>query len=458
MTDTPRLALSYISPQQAQKHVTMNETIRRLDAIVQATVETRALTDPPASPANGAAYIPAAGAVSAWAGADDQLAVFQDGAWTLIEPSPGWRVWLVDEAVLLVWSGSAWSTVSASSTEVPLLGINATADTTNRLSVNSPSVLFNRETDDINLTLNKNAAVDDARVSFQSGFSSRAIVGLLAGDDLTIKVSNDGASFINALSIDKDNGFVGLNVTNPAQRLHVDGGVVTENNQGYYSTDLGGSAHRIIHVGADNNVYYNGVGTGELRFRTNGATHFRLTADGGVVVGSPAGSSQGSGSINAQSVYDDNALLSCYVFDQALDGQIDAQKWDAKVPDRGGDEHKQVTSSVARVPVAHSGEASNRETAGERRAHEPMRRFQDRIGTDFDPLTLDGYARHWREKRHLTAMPNEARFDSQSALSVGDWAQRLLETVEIQAVLIEQLNVRLKAVEAKEVISIDHGK
>lgn len=77
-----------------------------------------------------------------------------------------------------------------------------------------------------------------------------------------------------------------------------------------------------------------------------------------------------------------------------------------------------------------------------------MQRFQRRIGTDFDPLTLDGYARHWREKRHLTAMPNETHFDSQSALSVGGWAQRLLETVEIQAVLIEQLNERLKAVEA----------
>lgn len=334
MTDTPRLALSYIAAQQAQKHVTMNEVIRKLDAIVQASVETRALVNPPASPSNGAAYIPATGASDAWTGAEDQLAVFQDNTWTLIEPAIGWRVWVVDEAILLVWSGSGWSAVSGAAAQAPLLGINAVADATNRLSLNTPSVLFNRETDDINLTLNKNTSVDDARISFQSGFSSRAILGLLAGEDLTIKVSGDGAAFTDALVIDKDNGFVGLNVSDPVQRLHVDGGVVTGNNQGYYSTDAADVAHRIIHVGADDNVYHNGVGAGELRFRTNGVTNVRLAADGGLIVGAPAGASKGPGSINAQAVYDDNVLLSCYVFDQAIDGEIDAQKWHGKVPDR----------------------------------------------------------------------------------------------------------------------------
>ncbi len=32
MTETPNLALPYLQSQQAQKHVTLNETLRRLDA------------------------------------------------------------------------------------------------------------------------------------------------------------------------------------------------------------------------------------------------------------------------------------------------------------------------------------------------------------------------------------------------------------------------------------------
>jgi hypothetical protein len=45
-------------------------------------------------------------------------------------------------------------------------------------------------------------------------------------------------------------------------------------------------------------------------------------------------------------------------------------------------------------------------------------------------------------------MPNEATFDPEDGLAMGAWTQRLIETVEIQAVLIEQLNGRLKTLEA----------
>ena len=83
-----------------------------------------------------------------------------------------------------------------------------------------------------------------------------------------------------------------------------------------------------------------------------------------------------------------------------------------------------------------------------KRRHEPMRNFAARIGTNHDPLTLDGYARHWKEKRHLTSMPNEAVFDPMDGMATGEWIQRLVETVEIQAVLIEELNQNINALSA----------
>lgn len=167
---------------------------------------------------------------------------------------------------------------------------------------------------------------------------------------------------------------------------------------------------------------------------------------GGVQVGNPTGGDKGTGAINAQAVYDDNTLLSCYVFDQALDGAIGEAKWDARVPDR-------TIPAEIEYRMSGEGEIEAIEIAParvERREHAPMRLFAARAGTDYDPLTLDGYARHWKEKRHLTALPNEAAFDPVNGqLTAGEWVQRLVETVEIQAVLIEQLNERIKALEAR---------
>ncbi len=86
----------------------------------------------------------------------------------------------------------------------------ATADATNRLSVNSPAVLFNHAGAGIEATLNKSAVANDAALAFKTGFSARALLGLLASDDLTLKVSADGSAFADALIADRTTGRVRL--------------------------------------------------------------------------------------------------------------------------------------------------------------------------------------------------------------------------------------------------------
>ena len=68
MDQTANLALPYIMPAQAQKFVSHNEALARLDAIVQLAVLDRDLATPPASPAEGDRYIGAASASDAWSG------------------------------------------------------------------------------------------------------------------------------------------------------------------------------------------------------------------------------------------------------------------------------------------------------------------------------------------------------------------------------------------------------
>ena len=201
MSDTtPNLILPYIMPAQAQKHVTHNEAIRALDCIVQLTVVTRGAASPPGSPADGTRHIVAAGATGIWAGRTGQIAAFQDGAWIFYAPREGWRAWIADEGVLAAWNDTAWVAAAVPSVNpAPLVGVNATADATNRLSVSSAASLFNHSGSSHQLKVNKASGTDTASQLFQTGFSGRAEIGLTGDDDLHVKVSANGTAWREAL-------------------------------------------------------------------------------------------------------------------------------------------------------------------------------------------------------------------------------------------------------------------
>ncbi len=111
--ETANLKLPYIWAGQALKHITHNEALLRLDAIVQPSVIDRDLTAPPASPLDGDRYIIASGATGSWSGKDAQIAAFQDNAWAFYLPFEGWLCWIADENTLLAFNGSTWSAVSS---------------------------------------------------------------------------------------------------------------------------------------------------------------------------------------------------------------------------------------------------------------------------------------------------------------------------------------------------------
>jgi len=362
MSDTTtHLGLPYLLAAQAQKHVTHNEALRLLDAMVQLSVLDRTRTAPPGSSADGNRHLVASGATGLWAGWDLNVAFWVDGAWLRLVPRTGWLVWVAAEELFLVWNGSAWEvvgeprdvsdavfslvndadptkkatfslaginagttrsftlpntsselailartqtfsgnktfsgtltasgtvTVSAASASIgtattiatygmgtgatttgatktvnigtggasgsttvvnigsatagaggttvintptvtfanavtqvgmpqanltaQLLGLGgATADSYNRLSVNTPAVLLNNAGAGIEATVNKAAPANDAAFAFKTGFSARALIGLLGNDDFSFKVSPDGSAFFDAIRIDRTNGQVEL--------------------------------------------------------------------------------------------------------------------------------------------------------------------------------------------------------------------------------------------------------
>ena len=59
-------------------------------------------------------------------------------------------------------------------------------------------------------TVNKAAAGNDAAFAFKTGFSARALIGLLGNDNFSFKVSPNGSTFFDAILVDRTNGQVEL--------------------------------------------------------------------------------------------------------------------------------------------------------------------------------------------------------------------------------------------------------
>lgn len=112
---SPLLKLPLVEAGQAQKHVTVNEALLRLDAVVQLVVVSATTTAQPGSPADGDVYLlPAGKTGAAWgAMANGAVASWRDGAWEAISPREGWLAYAQDGNLLLRWSGTAWAAMGA---------------------------------------------------------------------------------------------------------------------------------------------------------------------------------------------------------------------------------------------------------------------------------------------------------------------------------------------------------
>lgn len=346
-----RLGLPYLAAAQAQKHVTLNAALARLDGLVQLSVTSRSTAAEPTTPADGAVYIIPAGATGTdWAGKPaGTLAQFTAGAWSFITPGLGWLAFVQDENRLALFEAGGWvaalqvdpatgrltlapingpqeitnntailpaapadtvlrvsgqdghqarlvfdafgaqgnfvyrraggtagapvalasgdligqfswfgygatgySTASraqlrcyaaeawtdtahgtrlafcttgvgttaqfirllvgqSGGVRIDASGVDAVEDTTNALSVRGNSALFEAASGgSFRAAFNKSASANDAALVFETGYSARALAGLLGSDDFTLKTSPDGATYYTGLVADHASGRVAL--------------------------------------------------------------------------------------------------------------------------------------------------------------------------------------------------------------------------------------------------------
>ena len=107
MSQTGRLGLPYILASQAQKEVTHNDGLNRLDAFVTPIVAD-ILDAPPGSPAVGDLYIVGTSPTGDFAGHENELAQYLTGGWAFYSPFK-WMDAVVESLDSRVtYNGSAW--------------------------------------------------------------------------------------------------------------------------------------------------------------------------------------------------------------------------------------------------------------------------------------------------------------------------------------------------------------
>ncbi|MEM0945802.1 MAG: DUF2793 domain-containing protein [Pseudomonadota bacterium] len=114
MGETVKLGLPLVEASQAQKHVTVNEALARVDTLTQLTFVSRSVGAAPIDETDGAAYWVPAGATGAWEGRDGRVALWLNQGWTYLTPATGWRAWIADEGAPAMFDGVDWLTGTGS--------------------------------------------------------------------------------------------------------------------------------------------------------------------------------------------------------------------------------------------------------------------------------------------------------------------------------------------------------
>ncbi|MVO18513.1 DUF2793 domain-containing protein [Parasedimentitalea huanghaiensis] len=215
---SPVLSLPFLMPSQAQKHVTHNEALLILDAVSQLNVRDLSLSAPPELPDPGDRYIVAEPGSGAWAGHGTELAFWDGATWHFFVPQSGWQATVDPLGQGVRFDGTDWLPVQLDLQNLPALGIAATADDDNRLTVASAATLLTHVGAGHQVKVNKASATDTASLLFQTNWSGRAEMGTAGGDEFAIKVSPDGSQWLTALSVTPTTGQVSFPQGSPMLR------------------------------------------------------------------------------------------------------------------------------------------------------------------------------------------------------------------------------------------------
>lgn len=194
-------------------------------------------------------------------------------------------------------------------------------------------------------------------------------------------------------------GNFGFAVNNSSAATNAASCMSMGNNAGNVGYMLYGSSVYTAAFGGPNALVFYNSAAGPIAFLTSSALRGVIAWNGSLVWGTPtAAEGGGAGSINAQAVYDDGTLLTCFGTQHAKYGAVDLSQWDAVSP-------------TGRHGLAHT--------------------FVEMLSS-FDPRDPNQYIARMLNDEALPGMPTPADWQH-NKLSVGEIHNRLWLAVELLA-------------------------
>ncbi|MBL0925962.1 MAG: DUF2793 domain-containing protein [Sphingomonadaceae bacterium] len=110
--ETARHALPLLAVSQAQKEITHNEALVRIDALLHTVVIDELAMPPSLSDADiGKCWLVAPSAGGDWLGRGRHVALWVGGSWRFLQPIEGMRVRQLSLGVDRIWSADSWRSV-----------------------------------------------------------------------------------------------------------------------------------------------------------------------------------------------------------------------------------------------------------------------------------------------------------------------------------------------------------
>jgi hypothetical protein len=210
--------------------------------------------------------------------------------------------------------------------------------------------------------------------------------------------------------------FFGFNLENINSASNAATAIQFKNNAATLAYIFLGSSNYAAYGGANALNLMTDTGGGPIEFVIAGTPRGYAAANGAFVWGAPIGGDvAGAGAINAQAVYDDGTLLTCFGAQYAARSTVDLKQWDAFAP-------------TGKHKLAH--------------------RFVEML-KDFDPRNPQQYVERMLRDEALPGMPTTKDW-KHGEQSLGEMYNRLWLAVELLASAFAGAVQRISDLEAKQ--------
>jgi hypothetical protein len=279
-----------------------------------------------------------------------------------------------------------------------------------------------------NLTINTGVGVNAALI-LNTGLAAQVIGERFDVPIWTMQLG-DGS---NNFTLYRHNTTTGAVIDNPLRVTQASGTTalllldVLPGNEGLAAQIGGSGANPRIQMYGDQGagigakIGFNTGNGGALEFPPGSALRIRngTTSIGafgaGLVLGAPTGGDRGTGTLNAQTVYDDNVVLTCAGVQHLKYGTMDAAQWDALTP-------------TGKHPAA--------------------RKLSEMLGEGFDPRDPKQFVARMLADEALPGMP-AAKDWRHNEIPVGEMISRLWMALELLASAFTGAVARLEEIEKK---------